>query len=151
MRKLICALAVVIFSIVPFSVSAQAKNVGIGIILGQPTGLSAKFWMSRKSAIDVAAAWQFLPSGSLYVHADYLYQIYHLFPVKKGSLPLYLGVGASATVQAKPTIGIRVPVGIEYLFPSSPLDAFLEIAIGMSVYPATAVQGSGGIGIRYTF
>lgn len=151
MRKLILASAILVLFVIPFSASAQTKKVGVGIILGQPTGLSAKFWMNQKSAIDVAAAWQFLPAGTVYVQADYLYQIYHVFPVKKGSLPLYIGVGASATVQANPTIGLRVPIGIEYLFPDAPFDAFLEIGIGMSVYPATRVQPNGGVGLRYTF
>jgi hypothetical protein len=117
----------------------------------QPTGISAKYWLSHTSAIDVAAAWQLLPKGSFYVHADYLYHIYGLFPVKAGELPLYLGIGGSATIEANPTVSLRFPVGIEYLFPKIPLDAFLEIGLGVSLYPATQFVGTGGIGIRYDF
>lgn len=142
---------ILVFLSIPFAASAQTKNLGIGIILGQPTGISAKLWLGQTSAIDVAAAWQFLPAGTLYVHADYLYEIYGVIPVKTGQLPLYVGVGGSATIEPNPTIGLRVPFGIEYLFPKVPLDAFLEIGLGVSLYPATQFVGTGGIGIRYDF
>lgn len=152
MRRIIRLVVLLALLFVPLSAFAQQpKTVGIGIILGQPTGLSVKYWINNTSAIDVAAAWQFLPTGTAYVHADYLYQIYNLFPVKQGKLPLYFGIGGSVTIQANPTIGIRVPVGIEYLFPDAPLDLFVEIAGGMSLFPATRFQGSGGIGLRYDF
>ncbi len=151
-RKLCLTIIVAAALMTPLAAFAQQpKTVGVGIILGQPTGLSAKFWMDQTSAIDLAAAWQFLPTGAIYVHADYLYHIYHVFPIKEGALPLYVGVGGSATVQTNPTIGIRVPVGIDYLFQNVPLDAFLEVGFGLSLYPATQFQGSGGIGIRYNF
>ncbi|HUZ17396.1 MAG TPA: hypothetical protein VMV68_03345 [Spirochaetia bacterium] len=151
MRRLIRISVLALFLSVPAAVFAQAHNVAVGIILGQPTGISAKLWLDRTSAFDLAAAWQFLPAGSLYVHADYLYHIYHVFPIKEGELPLYFGIGGSATIQSVPTIGLRIPFGIEYLFPKAPLDVFLEIGIGISLFPATAVQGSGGVGIRYEF
>ncbi len=147
MRKIIFSTIVLLLSSLPLAVAAP--KLGIGIMLGQPTGLSAKLWLDQTSAIDAAAAWSFLPSGSVYVHGDYLYHIYHLFPIKEGSLPVYMGIGGSAILQSAPTIGLRFPVGIEYLFPKVPLDLFLEIGFGLTLYPATQFQGGGGIGIRY--
>lgn len=151
MRKVLIIAVVLAVSSASFAVAAQPKSVSIGVILGQPTGLSAKLWLNQTSAVDLAAAWNFLPVGTLYVQADYLYHIYHLFGVNKGKLPLYFGVGGTFSLQPTPTIGIRVPVGVEYLFPNAPIDLFLEIGLGISLYPATQVQGSGGVGVRYTF
>jgi len=151
MRKVLIITAVFIISSASFAVAAQPKKISVGVILGQPTGLSAKLWLDQTSAIDIAAAWNFLPSGSLYVQADYLYHIYHLFGVTKGKLPLYFGVGGSVALQPTPTIGLRVPVGLEYLFPDAPIDLFLEVGFGVSLFPATQFQGTGGVGIRYTF
>lgn len=151
MRKVLIIVAILTVSSASFAVAAQPKNLSIGVILGQPTGLSAKLWLSQTSAVDLAAAWNFLPVGSLYLQADYLYHIYHLFNVKKGKLPIYFGVGGSVALQPTTTIGLRVPVGLEYLFPDAPLDLFVEVGFGISLYPATQFQGSGGVGIRYTF
>ena len=151
MRRIVTIAAVLIIASASLAVAAQPRKVSVGVILGQPTGLSAKLWLDQTSAIDLAAAWSFLPAGSLYVHADYLYHIYHLFDVSKGKLPLYFGVGGTVALQSTPTIGLRFPVGIEYLFPDAPIDLFLEFGLGLSLYPATQFQGSGGIGVRYTF
>ncbi|HUX51491.1 MAG TPA: hypothetical protein VMW73_11880 [Spirochaetia bacterium] len=151
MRSLIYTTVFLVSLLIPGTLWARPQTAGIGIILGQPTGLSLKFWLDKTSAIDVAAAWSFLPSGALYAHADYLYHFYNLFPIKEGALPLYVGVGGSVTIMANPTIGIRIPVGIDYLFHNLPLDAFLEVGLGVSVFPATQVLGTGGIGIRYNF
>lgn len=152
MRRIVRASIILIFLTVPFAAWAQQpKTVGVGVILGQPTGLSAKYWINQTSAIDVAAAWNFTPPGSIYFQADYLYHVYHLFQVKQGKLPVYFGIGADVAVQPSPTIGMRVPIGIEYLFPNAPLGLFVEVGPGLSLYPTTAFQPSGGIGIRYLF
>ncbi len=37
--------------------SAPAKQFGLGIVLGSPTGLSAKYWLSQERALDFALAW----------------------------------------------------------------------------------------------
>lgn len=40
-------------------VAAQDHGFGMGIILGEPTGLSAKAWTSNDNAFDFALAWSF--------------------------------------------------------------------------------------------
>ncbi|MCX7031212.1 MAG: hypothetical protein NTU62_13995, partial [Spirochaetes bacterium] len=42
----------------------------LGLYLGEPTGLSAKYWINRKNAIEGIAAWAF-SKGFLVVSADY--------------------------------------------------------------------------------
>jgi hypothetical protein len=37
-------------------ITAQDHGFGMGIILGEPTGISAKLWTSRDNAFDFAAA-----------------------------------------------------------------------------------------------
>ncbi|HUX13665.1 MAG TPA: hypothetical protein VMW87_11600 [Spirochaetia bacterium] len=151
LRTRILFIALVVFSAVVFPLAAQPKTFGIGIILGEPTGISAKLWLDRTSAIDAAAAWTFYPNGAFYVHADYLYHMYDLFPVTRGVLPLYIGVGGSVTIEPVPRIGVRVPIGIDYFFEKAPIDIFLEVAPGISLYPATQFDASGGIGVRFNF
>jgi hypothetical protein len=48
--KIIKSIAFII--LMTFSLSSQQKGFGIGIIVGEPTGLSLKGWLSSTSAID---------------------------------------------------------------------------------------------------
>ncbi|MEJ2616343.1 MAG: hypothetical protein P8Z35_15410, partial [Ignavibacteriaceae bacterium] len=47
------------------STNAQNRNFGLGIILGEPTGLSAKLTVNHINAFDFAAAWSFKDRGNL--------------------------------------------------------------------------------------
>lgn len=155
MRKVCVAFAFLI-TVATLSVSAQ-EGFGLGIVLGEPTGISAKLWFNDSSAMDAAAAWSFRGpnnfqgDGVFYLHADYLFHSFDVFPVNEGLVPLYFGLGGMLTLEQDPQLGIRAPVGIEYIFESAPLEIFLEVAPGIGLFPATRFEVSGGLGIRYYF
>ena len=48
------------------------EGLGLGIILGEPTGISFKSWLSTTTAFDMAAAWSFVDEDALHLHGDYL-------------------------------------------------------------------------------
>ena len=50
---------------------AEGGPFGAGIIVGEPTGLSLKYFLDRRHAFDVAIDYS-LYDSALYVHADYL-------------------------------------------------------------------------------
>jgi len=139
------------------SASAQDRKFGLGIILGEPTGLSAKLWMGKNTAIDGALAWSFGSfgafgyQGALYAHADYLFHNFDLIKVQKGQLPIYFGVGASVMIANIVGVGVRVPVGLEYLFANAPVDIFLEVVPMLAVAPSTSFGVNAGLGVRYFF
>ena len=133
------------------SVSAKDRNFGLGIILGQPTGLSAKLWTGKNTAIDAALAWSFTGNGALYVHADYLLHNFDLIRVEKGQLPVYFGIGARVMLASNAGVGVRIPIGLNYLFAGAPLDIFLEVVPVLDLVPSTAFTVNGGIGVRYFF
>lgn len=137
--------------------SAQTRGVGIGIILGEPTGLSMKFWTSSNTAIDIAAAWSFINGRALHVHADYLYHNFKLVELDYDTLPFYFGIGGRIkfaehdTVNHNYRIGVRIPVGLEFLPSKMPFDFFMEIAPLLDLIPNTDLNFNGGIGFRYFF
>ena len=136
------------------SASAQDRKFGLGIVLGQPTGLSVKRWMGNNTAIDGALAWSFGSSGyqdALYVHADYLFHNFNLIKAEKGRLPVYYGIGASVVLANDIRAGVRVPVGLEYLFANAPFDIFLEVVPVLVVVPGTSFGVNAGLGARYFF
>jgi len=146
---LIVALGIVLFSGIARS---QDKDFGLGIILGEPTGISAKKWLDDKSALDGAVAWSLVTPSSFHLHADYLYHDFNLFNVKKGKLPFYFGIGFRIRARGGDNrLGIRIPIGICYIFEQSPLDIFFELGPVLDLTPATKLRLTSSVGIRYFF
>jgi hypothetical protein len=145
---LVLALAIMLFSGIARS---QDKDFGLGIILGEPTGISAKKWLDDKSALDGAVAWSLVTPSSFHLHADYLYHNFNIFNVKKGKLPLYFGIGFRIRIGDEDRVGIRIPVGICYIFEQSPLDIFFELGPVLDLTPATRLRLTSSVGIRYFF
>jgi len=54
-------------------------NIGLGIILGEPTGLTFKLWNKQTMAFDAGAAWSFVSGGYFQVHGDLLLHNFNLF------------------------------------------------------------------------
>ncbi|MCB0408549.1 MAG: hypothetical protein KDD34_10110, partial [Bdellovibrionales bacterium] len=67
-------LRIAILSSFMFSLSAYAANkrFGLGIVLGEPTGLSGQYWLSKNRAIDGAAAWSLNEESSFILQSTYL-------------------------------------------------------------------------------
>ncbi len=131
---------------------AQPRGFGLGIIAGEPTGISAKFWTGAKTGIGMAAAWSTESGNAFNLHADYLIHDFGIFKVNKGRMALYYGVGGRLVDTKGDTfIGARVPVGINYLFATSPLDLFVEVVPVLNLSPDTDLDFDGGLGIRFWF
>jgi hypothetical protein len=137
--------------IVAKPVMAQDHGFGMGLILGEPTGLSAKLWTSSDNAFDFAAAWSFKGDGNLLLQADYVWHFFNLMPVSSGKLPLYIGIGGRVILADDPSFGVRIPIGIDYLFADAPIDVFLELVPILDLSPETDFGVGGGLGIRYWF
>jgi len=122
-------------------------------VAGEPTGLSLKLWTSGDKAVDAGIAWSFEGNNNLNIHADYLIHRFSLIKVNKGSLPLYFGIGGRVRFNENrdDDLGIRIPVGLDYLFENSPFDVFFEIVPILDLYPSTDLELSAAIGARFFF
>ena len=139
--------AVVCLPVIGFA--ERPGNFGIGAILGGPTGISVKFWVSERNALDGALSWT--SSGSSHFHFDYLWHDFTRFKAKKGSLPLYYGVGGRFNFDRKNKFGVRGAIGVAYLFADVPLETFFEIVPFLQLIPDTDAGMDVAIGIRYLF
>ncbi len=131
--------------------AAQNSGLGAGIIVGEPTGLSFKYWTGESTAFDGAVAWSFGKEDALHLHADMLFHNPDLIKVSQGSLPVYYGIGARIRLEEKSKLGVRIPVGIAYQFAKAPFDVFLEIVPLLDLVPATDFGLNAAIGVRYYF
>jgi hypothetical protein len=129
----------------------NSGDFGLGVILGEPTGISAKYYTGGSNALAFGAAWSFGRNANMHLHADYLIHRFDLIEVEKGRLPLYYGIGGRVRFADKSTVGIRIPIGLSYYFQNDPLEIFFEVVPILDLTPATNFSGNGGIGLRYYF
>jgi hypothetical protein len=137
--------------------SGPAGRFGAGITLGEPIGASLKYWLCDTLAVDGAIGASFNHSGdhdsSFYLHSDLLWHNFDVFNVSKGRLPVYFGVGGLVRFRDNEDnqVGIRIPVGVSYMFEDVPLDVFVEIAPAIDVAPGVRGEVTGGVGVRFWF
>jgi hypothetical protein len=136
--------------------SPATGHVGVGVILGEPVGASVKYWLNDTMAVDGAAGWSGHEHSTLYFHGDVLWHKFDLFDISPapGRLPLYFGVGGLVRFRNHGegnNVGVRVPVGVSYIFDNAPIDVFGEIAPALDVAPDLHGEVTGGIGIRFWF
>ncbi|MFO8042154.1 MAG: hypothetical protein R6U25_03030 [Alkalispirochaeta sp.] len=142
MKKILILLILVLV----VSVGTVAADTGVGVILGDPTGISALFG----NRVAVAAAWSL--DSYLHLHAD----VWLLNRRLVDPLNWYFGVGGKMQVLGNENdsddlrVGMRAPFGLQwYVLPQ--LELFAELAPGVSVIPETDFDLDGGIGLRYHF
>jgi len=136
-----------------------AGNLGLGLIIGSPTGFSGKYLITRQSAIEVNAGWSFLNNPGIHLTGDYQHLFSGVVHDEYGN-PLetvipYLGLGGRFRVRSPEGrdtefhIGIRMGGGIEYML--SRVGIFLELYPVVNIIPETDFDFEGGLGGRYYF
>ena len=132
---------------------AQTGDTGLGVRLGEPTGISAKIMTRSSRSMNFAAAWSLGSESRLVLQGDYVFydnDILNL-DIDRGTLPLYYGLGVHLKLADEPEIGVRVPLGVNLFFSENPLGIFFEIAPTLQLVPATRIDLYGGIGVHYYF
>ena len=133
-----------------FSTIVKAQNFGLGIILGEPTGLSAKVKLTDKTALDFALAYSFVNYGAMHIHGDWIYNFADLSP----EVNAYVGIGGRIKFSSgdnNTAFAARVPVGLDWEPKSTPIDVFGELVPMMDLTPSTNFRINAAVGIRYWF
>ena len=174
--------AVAILIVLAIPRPARATEVGygrwfgLGLIVGDPTGLSAKAWVGPTNAIDAgvgAYGYAFRrgcvgapdrrpvcdrgPGQRLTsLHADYLWQAKIL--QRTVQLDWHAGGGVRALFLGSPCrfdcwdLGVRVPIGLDLTFARpSFIEVFLELVPSLYLVPAAFLAFEGGLGVRFYF
>lgn len=127
--------------------SADAQSTELGVIVGEPTGLSAKFWTGGSTAIDFAAAWS---SGgdTIHFHSNYLV---HMWLNNRSSF--YVGLGGRVLLKDSSEFAARVPLGLQINLVRGRLGLFMELAPMLDIIPETGsgIDINGALGLRFRF
>jgi hypothetical protein len=144
------------------------KEFGLGIMLGDPTGLAGKYYLSADTALDFGLGYGGYYYGrgryGFHAHMSFLWHPVVLAKPDPFWLPLYVGVGGrflergyfDDRYERRPRLGVRVPGGIMMDFNNVPIDIFAELALVVDfIAPRDRYRGyagiNGAIGLRYYF
>lgn len=145
-------------------VTYETHERSFGFIIGEPTGLTGKYYLDRQSAIDTGVAYSFKKFIVLY--GDYLWHTGSTFLEPNEfttRLNFYFGVGGgfkfSTQDQAERRqdgndsveVFLRIPAGVEWRPSDIRWGWFAEIAPGTKIIPGFDLMLMGGIGARYYF
>lgn len=137
------------------SSSGPSRRFGLGIMLGEPSALTGKFFLSEANAVQLHLGYAFRRHHRLVVIADYLFHINGLIPPieRAGTLTPYVGIGGRLGTydDDHAFFGVRIPAGMSFMLNGVPLEVFLEIAIGLGLIPDTRGIFDGGLGVRFYF
>jgi hypothetical protein len=139
------------------------KDFGFGIILGDPTGLTGKFWIDRENAVALSLGHSYF--GALRISGDYLW---HFDAFKSKVVSLYAGPGVVVGIgesggwiykkkgdyyyvrkDSEIGVGVRGIFGLNIIPKNTPLEFFLEIGALVGVIPNFGSSAEGAIGIRF--
>jgi hypothetical protein len=133
----------------------RGGRFGIGIVLGDPSALTAKLFLSSSSAVQMHLGYALTRHDRLVVIVDYLFHVLGVIPPieRAGKLVPYVGVGGRLGVAESDDalLGIRIPLGLAFHFNGVPLEIFLEVAPGLGILPRTRALVDAGLGVRFYF
>ena len=151
MRKLTLALLMVL----ALNRASHAEAIGIGLFLGEPSGLDLKVGLGARSSIDIVVGQTSFRDN----RTDYLHITYLLTPfVARGRsvlVPFRIGIGAAAigVVDDNAHAAVRMPLEIGFRFRRTPLEIYGEIALTGVFVEEDFIRFDvdGGIGVRFYF
>ena len=136
----------------PVMCQAQHDGFGLGLIVGEPTGISLKQWTGSRTAFAFGFAWSFADDAALHIHGDYLFHSVHFAGERHERSPFYYGLGIRLKAEEDDTwLGLRVPLGVAFFLNDAPLDFFVEVAPLMDLVPETEFRANAALGVRYYF
>lgn len=174
-RTLVTAFAAAVLLVVAVR-TAEATEVGygrkfgLGVALGDPTGLSAKYWVGPTNSLDFGLGFygygfrNRCPDGNLCdrwnanagsFNMDYLWQS----NLVRGQAQLDWHIGAGGRIIWFTgcngdcfDLKARMPLGLDLMF-NNPgfIEIFMEIAPALYIVPGIFADIEGGFGVRFYF
>lgn len=156
--------------------AAQARTAtgggpfGLGVVIGDPTALTGKYWMDGARALDGGISFHF--DRWLLVYGDWSTHFRGAFGRGNAfvsALSPYVGLGALVVISnqdeyhtrreryfdessnSRMALGMRIPLGLEWKPLNLPIGVFLELVPGLTVAPGMHGFFQGGLGARYFF
>ena len=131
-------------------VAKAQRNLGLGMYLGNPTGVTLKFGRRPSTSVDLLAAWRL--DDTFFAQGHYNYTITTLSRSNGGEVYLYGGPGIflRSSSHQRDEMGLSGNFGIDWIV-TRHLELFSEISPKIGLIRSTEFEITGGIGFRYVF
>jgi hypothetical protein len=147
MKNLLLIIALACAAAAPAAAAATSAvtEVGVGVIVGDPIGGTAKLWLGPDYAVDLGIGY----SGSTVLWGDVLYHAWNLFPpIDEGKLGLYFGAGPRIETGDDTEFGVRTLAGVSWRLSRQPMEFFAEMGPVFRLTQGGGVGIDGGVGVR---
>jgi hypothetical protein len=163
LKKMFCLVILLVlgsgFSLLKAQYAPENKKFGFGIIIGDPTGGTAKLWLNRENALAFSLGSSFF--GSPRIGVDYLW---HFNAFETDIINLYAGPGGVIGIgegdgfwyknkfvrtNHKPGLAARGVFGINLVPRRTPLEIFVEFGVLLAIVPDFESAVDAAIGIRF--
>jgi len=142
-----------------FCETPAENEYGIGLMVGEPTAVTGKYFINKNSALDAGLGLSILNNG-IWLHSDYIYQLWDVFDTTQ-DLPVYFGAGAvlhnreikndNKDKESKLDFGPRVLVGVEFHPEKYRFSFFGEVALNFFILHEIEIAPGLALGVRYYF
>jgi len=147
----------------------MGKQIGVGLQLGAPTAVTAKFMLAPDQGLvaGIGAGYGFFFAPALSVHVDYLWHPSVLSAGDAFALSWFIGGGGWIGLWdrfGRPVVGyayyfgyapislaVRVPIGLSLALRAIPLELYGEVVPALSVFPWLGFGMGLSIGARFYF
>lgn len=139
-----------------WNLHAYAENA-LGIVIGDPTGLSGRMQLDSQHSLDGALAYTHGHYSGVHLHATYLWDKARVLKSNEGPIFVYYGLGGRIITidngkhDGEVALGARAPIGLLYNFTNPNIEIFGELSAALDVVPETNVDLDIGIGARIRF
>lgn len=135
---------------------AKRGGTGLGVSIGDPTGVNFKTFTGSNVAVDATLGLGFIGGNHLALNlgllwhnrlarsADWYYGI-------GGKLGLYDEDRDDKKDRDRLRLGARAPLGVTFMLRQVPIDIFAEVAAGLWIIDEVDLDLDGAVGVRYWF
>jgi hypothetical protein len=155
--------------------SSARGSFGLGVLLGQPVGLSFKLFVAPDHAFQLGLGYDLVFRDAALVTLDWVWHPVAIADTRTFELTWHVGLGGALGVwpvghdydcrapdPLQPDLpqvcrtawvqpGARAPLGFDLRFHEIPLELYVEFAPGAFFYPVVEFLGQGGFGGRWYF
>jgi hypothetical protein len=149
MKRFLLAMAISV-SVSNVWAAPPSRQLGVGVVIGDPFGPTLKYWFDQTHAFDVGAGFE----DDFSIFADYDWQAWHgKIQNTPGDFGGYVGLGArfKDVDNGDNHFGLRTVAGIDYFFEKIPVEIYGELVPVFDVAPKADAEVDGGIGLRVYF
>ena len=141
----------VIISVFSISVFAQSRKMGIGLQIGEPTGLNARYRFAENQAINFGIGYSLIDDG-FSTNGNYLIMF-----TKLGLNPVIPYIGPGLIIQSGKKknvasglfLGPEIKAGGEFFISNSPMSIYLDLTLNAFIIPSGRMSAGIAVGFHY--